>query len=310
MATASSTLERSLLIDAPRATVWEAIAEPERLGRWLLPSELGATLARTDDRLCIDIGGFLIADVARIETLEPPGLLVMRGMPDEVLSIAWSLADAGAQTRVTVTMSGFERLAADAIEDRIAASGPAWEKALANLAAFVTGAQLPHNEGLVAALLGYRRHGGQMLAVERSIWVQAPRPRVWDAITEPAQVGAWYSPGTPWQRSSDGVGGRLTAHDPESGEETHAEVIEVTERPDRYVTRSAARPGHDSQVTSWVLTEEAGGTRVTITISGYESQAATSRERDMEQNAFGFGMALQNLRAYLDGRELPYPGGF
>jgi hypothetical protein len=30
----------------------------------------------------------------------------------------------------------------------------------------------------------------------------------------------------------------------------------------------------------------------------------------MEQNAFGFGMALENLQAYLAGEDLPYPLGF
>lgn len=30
----------------------------------------------------------------------------------------------------------------------------------------------------------------------------------------------------------------------------------------------------------------------------------------MEQNAFGFGMMLENLQAFVDGRSLPYPQGF
>jgi hypothetical protein len=30
----------------------------------------------------------------------------------------------------------------------------------------------------------------------------------------------------------------------------------------------------------------------------------------MEQNAFGFGMMLENLRAFVDGQGLPVPGGF
>ena len=30
----------------------------------------------------------------------------------------------------------------------------------------------------------------------------------------------------------------------------------------------------------------------------------------MEQNAFGFGMMLENLQAHIEGKSLPYPGGF
>jgi len=30
----------------------------------------------------------------------------------------------------------------------------------------------------------------------------------------------------------------------------------------------------------------------------------------MEQNAFGFGMMLENVKAQIEGKSLPYPGGF
>jgi hypothetical protein len=63
-------------------------------------------------------------------------------------------------------------------------------------------------------------------------------------------------------------------------------------------------------VTIWSLEEENGGTRLTITNAGYELEADDVRHNNMEQNAFGFGMMLENLEAYVEGRALAYPWGF
>ena len=43
-------------------------------------------------------------------------------------------------------------------------------------------------------------------ALERSIWIAAPRERVWRAITDPAQTQQWFSPPTPWAMDKLDVG--------------------------------------------------------------------------------------------------------
>jgi uncharacterized protein YndB with AHSA1/START domain len=37
------------------------------------------------------------------------------------------------------------------------------------------------------------------LAAERTIWIDAPRERVWRAITTPEQLNQWYAPGSTWE---------------------------------------------------------------------------------------------------------------
>jgi hypothetical protein len=64
------------------------------------------------------------------------------------------------------------------------------------------------------------------------------------------------------------------------------------------------------EVTSYTLTEEGDGTRLTITNAGYALLPADARWNAMEQNSVGFGMMLENVRAVVEGRPLPYPGGF
>jgi uncharacterized protein YndB with AHSA1/START domain len=293
-------VERSLWIDASRERVWQAITDPADLTGWLLPPALGAELKRDDkDRLLVSMSGMEIP-VAVLEEIEPQRRVRSYGLPDHLISITYSLEEEKNGTRITVTMDGFENLPADARQDRLKPAGAAWEKALENLKAYVTGAPLPFPEGYVAAMWGYRRETERSFAVERSIWINASRERVWDAITDPVQLEAWFSPGTPWKLTALTLGGRFFVPDPETGDETYAQVIDHLERPGRFVTRSIPESPGSSETTAYLLQEERGGTRLTITNSGYQLLAGDERWSTMEQNAFGFGMMLENLRAYVE----------
>lgn len=148
------------------------------------------------------------------------------------------------------------------------------------------------------------------MGVQRSIWIDAPAERVWRAVTDPAQIEQWFSPGTAWGASDLEVGGRLFVVDPETGAEAYPQVIEELDAPHRLVTRTADGPPNPVFVIRNELHDEAGGTRLTVTDLGYEQLAGDQRDARMEQDAFGFGMMLENTKAYLEGRELPYPGGF
>jgi len=303
-------VERSIWINAPRERVWQAITDPTYLAQWLLPPMLGAEMKRdSQGTLFVSMGGMEIP-VATLEEIDTPRHVRSRGLPDGLIETTYRLEEEKDGTRVTVTMSGFESLPADARHDRIAPSGTAWEKALENLKSHVTGTDLPFPEGYVAALFGFRRESEKSFAVERSIWIAAPRERVWRAITDPAQLEMWFSPGTSWKLTALEVGGRLFVPDPETGDETYVQVIQLLDPPQRFVTRSLPATPGSAEVTAYLLQEENNGTRLTITNSGYELLPEDGRWSAMEQNAFGFGMMLENLRAYIEGQDLPTPGGF
>ena len=303
-------VERSIWIDVPRERGWQAITDPAELAQWLLPPALGAQLRRdSNDTILLNMGGMEIP-IAILEEVEPPRHVRSYGLPDHVISITYLLEEENDGTRVTVTMSGFEKLPVDARQDRVLPSGMAWEKALANLEAHVTGMSLPFPEGYVAALFGYRRETEKSFAVERSIWIAAPRERVWSAITDPTQLENWFSPGTSWTLTALEVGGRLFIPDPDTGDETNVQVIQLLDPPEHFVTHSLPESPGSSEVTAYLLQEERGGTRLTITNSCYELLPDDGRWSSMEQNAFGFGMMLENLRAYLGSKDLPTPGGF
>jgi uncharacterized protein YndB with AHSA1/START domain len=304
------TVERSIWIDAPRERVWQAVTDPEHVARWLLPPALGAQMKRDARGTFFVCMGPMEVPIAIQEAPQEPRQVTSRSLPDQLIATTYLLEEENGGTRVTVRMTGFEALPAVARADRMKPSGAAWEKALANLKAAVVGAELPFPQGYVAALFGYRSEAKATFAVERSIWIEASRERVWHAITDPAQIEQWFSPGTAWRLSALEVGGRLFVPNQETGAEQYTQVIERLDPPHRLVLRSAPQPPATAEVTIYTLQEEHGGTRLMITHSGYELVPEELRWNAMEQNAFGFGMMLENVKASIEGNRLPYPGGF
>lgn len=139
------------------------------------------------------------------------------------------------------------------------------------------------------------------LVVERSIWIAAPRERVWQAVTDPAQIQQWFSPTIPFSQNGD----RISIH--MNGTDMEVAVIELIDPPHRITTRSLM----DGVIsTTYTLEEENGGTRFTVTQTGYELLPEDARRERYGQDGKGWEMALQNLLAHIQGRSLPHPEGF
>ncbi len=143
--------------------------------------------------------------------------------------------------------------------------------------------------------------------IERTIWIAAPRERVWQAITDPAQIEQWFSPGTPWERTALEVGGKLYAR----GYESQAGIIEQIDAPRQFTYRWESQPPDPrlTTITTYRLEEENGGTRLIFTESLSGSLTEEARQQRIEGTDAGYKMALENLQAYLEGRSLPHPEG-
>jgi uncharacterized protein YndB with AHSA1/START domain len=299
----------SVWIETSREQVWQALTIPERLMSWLVPNLPGLPMVHGDDgRLTIQMGAMGI-DLMRLEDLEPPRRLVAHAVPDELVAVTCTLEEERGGTRVNVIVSGFELLPEEAREDRLERCRAGWEESLGNLKACVECTALPFPQAHVAPLFGYWRKIRQTFAVERSIWIGASPERVWRAVTDPVQMEGWFSPGTPWQLTALEVGGRLFSPDATTGAELYTQTIEHLEPLHRLVLGTQPDASGKSEKTAYTLQAEGMGTRLTVTNTGYE-QMGEARWGAMEQNTFGFGMMLQNLKAYVEGRDLPVIGGF
>lgn len=137
--------------------------------------------------------------------------------------------------------------------------------------------------------------------IERNIWINAPRERVWQAVTDPQQIAAWFAPGTAFSQNGNRISIRMGEMDVEVA------VIEVLDPPRQLTTRSL----HDTTLTTtYILEEENGGTRFTVIEAGLESLPDDARQGRIQQNGPGWEKVLENLKAYVDGEPLPHPAGF
>jgi uncharacterized protein YndB with AHSA1/START domain len=150
----------------------------------------------------------------------------------------------------------------------------------------------------------------EALVVKSSVWIAAPRERVWRAITDPEQIERWLSPGTQWRSTGLGVGAKLYVVNPETGAEMYTQIIELLDPPRQVAMRSQPEPPDTPRFTAWTLDEENGGTRVTVTETGFESMPEEIRGQHIEMDAMGFEMLLANLKAQVEDTVLPYPNGF
>jgi uncharacterized protein YndB with AHSA1/START domain len=137
--------------------------------------------------------------------------------------------------------------------------------------------------------------------VERSIWINAPRERVWQAVTDPTQIAQWFSPGTVISQNGDTISIHIGETDVEVA------VVEVVDPPRQFTTRSLP---DRAMTTTYTLEEENGGTRFTVTEAGFEALSEDARRERLNQDGAAWEMALENLKAYIDGRSLPRPEGF
>lgn len=142
------------------------------------------------------------------------------------------------------------------------------------------------------------------LVVECSIWIAAPPERVWQAVTEPEQLAQWYAPGSPWEIP------QLTADATVKFHNTPTEIllatIETADPPQHFSLRWEPEEDGTVLTTSFILTAENDGTRVTIRETGFETLAADIRRSRIEQTAAGYGLSLENLKVYLIGEAVPY----
>lgn len=141
----------------------------------------------------------------------------------------------------------------------------------------------------------------EAVTVKRSIWINAPRERVWKAVSEPDQIAAWFAPGTEFKMEDNTVSILM------DGQWLPVASIEVVDPPSELTTRGLP----DKIIaTSYILEEENGGTRFTVIEKGLESLPAEDREKHLEQDSAGWELALGNLNAYIEGKPLVKPEGF
>jgi uncharacterized protein (TIGR02246 family) len=144
----------------------------------------------------------------------------------------------------------------------------------------------------------------EKLAVERTIWIAAPRERAWRAVTEPEQLNRWYATYYHWHIPALQVGATVKFYNKDDETDMQLATIEVVDPPRQFTLRWQPDREYPAMtlVTTFRLKEENGGTSVTISESGYEAMPAEARQRWLEAVGQGYSMSVENLKAHVEGR--------
>lgn len=138
------------------------------------------------------------------------------------------------------------------------------------------------------------------VTVECSIWIAVLRQLVWRAVTEPNQLEQWYAPGCPWEIPNLQVGAVVKFYN--TSTDIQVAKIEVVEPLHRFTLRWQPDPMYPaaSSVNTFLVEDENGGTRVTVTQTGYESLPEDVRQQQIDQDAEAYMAIVESLKAYLE----------
>ncbi len=138
----------------------------------------------------------------------------------------------------------------------------------------------------------------EKLSVERSIWIAAPREHVWRAVTESEQIRQWWG-GDYWEITDMEVGATIKFGDPN---DLMLATIAIVDPPREFSLQWPPQPQHHSIAifTAFRLDEENGGTRVTVTESGFEALPDDIRQQRFDSTTKGYETVLAGLKAHVE----------
>jgi uncharacterized protein YndB with AHSA1/START domain len=137
----------------------------------------------------------------------------------------------------------------------------------------------------------------EKLVVESSTWINAPRERVWRAITDADQIQQWWD--DYWDIPVLQVGATIKFG---SVDDPMLATIAVVDPPHEFAVQWPPQPQYHSieMRTTFRLEEENAGTRVTVSETGFEGLPDDIRQKRMESTAEGYTTVLANLKALLE----------
>src|SRR5437588_13122000 len=145
-------IEKEIVLKAPRARVWRAIANAEEFGAWFRVKIEGAFAAGATTRGKITHAGYEHMHMELfIERIEPETYFSYRWHPfaidpkvdyskEPTTLVEFRLADAPGGTRLTIVESGFDRVPAARRDEAFRMNTHGWEMQAKNIERYVAGA--------------------------------------------------------------------------------------------------------------------------------------------------------------------------
>ena len=146
----------------------------------------------------------------------------------------------------------------------------------------------------------------EMSKIERSVFIQAPRARVWRALTDLAEFSKWFGVSAEG-RFVPGARLMMTVTIEGYAGMVFYLTVEKMEPMELFSWRwhpGSVEPGIDYSKEPTTLVEfrfrdEAGGTRVTVVESGFEAISLARRAKVFEENTGGWEYQMAALEKYV-----------
>ena len=131
----------------------------------------------------------------------------------------------------------------------------------------------------------------------RSMVINAEQARVWQAITEAAQISQWFDGSMKWE-FKPAAGEKMTfTYD---GKVIGYGKVVAAEPMTHFAFHWTSEPGNPVEsLVTFRLETVAEGTRLTITEAGFEALPENVRQKRYDMNSEGWGITLDHLTAYL-----------
>ncbi|WP_224773273.1 MULTISPECIES: SRPBCC family protein [Bacillaceae] len=125
--------------------------------------------------------------------------------------------------------------------------------------------------------------------IKSSVWIDGNKETVWKAVTDEDKLSQWYAPGSPWDIPDLKVGEKIIFTLMPSAHNNLKEKLPMFLTIEKVSTYEEFSFYADTQqiLISILLEEVANGTKVTMNMGGFDA-------------------SLENLKALVEGKEIPY----
>ena len=144
--------------------------------------------------------------------------------------------------------------------------------------------------------------------IEKQVVLRAPRPRVWKAIADHDEFGSWF--GVKWAGPFVAGQRNVAVFQMPGYEGREMEVwVDAVEPETRFsyrwhpnaIDESVDYSAEPTTLVEFRLEDAAGGTRLTVTESGFEGVPVSRRLDAFRGNSEGWGIQMERIANYVDG---------
>jgi uncharacterized protein YndB with AHSA1/START domain len=147
----------------------------------------------------------------------------------------------------------------------------------------------------------------ELSRIDRTVDINAPRERVWRALTNAEELAAWFQVRLEGEMRTGGVVWMTSVHPQHAGQRWPVRIVELSE-PIRMVWQwhpgevdPAVDYSQQPQTTvTFTLEPTAGGTRVSVSETGFDEIALARRAKAYADNSQGWTEVTVWLKTYVE----------